>query len=1789
MCAKTAIQLTLSVLYTQGTNDKFKNTQYMKRSMFLLALCVPMAIVAQTLTVDAGKVLCHVEPLIYGAGAEDVNHEIYGGLYDQKIFGEGFEEPAKVSIKGFKPYDSNWSLTSGMAQLITTQHGKLIYTVQKLTNASVEMDVRIDNINSIAGFIVNVSNAANGADAFNGYEVALNAQKGVLVLGKHQQNWQPISETTTSFNPLGQWNKLHVDINGAKLDIYLNDKLVKSYEDTSSPLKSGYIGLRSYGGSATFRNLKINGEDIVFESDSPNVSAMWTALGEGSFEHDSTSPFSGKFAQKISGTSGTGIFNMGLNRWGISIKKDEPQYVSVYLKGTAQNVQVALQSADGSKEYARTDINGIGGEWKRFDVLLSPNDTDPAGRFCLLLGGDGDVWVDQVLLRTDSYPFRSDLTQAFKEEKLTFLRYGGTMVNAREYLTKDMIGSRLERQPYNGHWYTYATNGFAIPEFVQFARLIGAEPTFAINIEDNPTDVLALLKEIEPYNLKFIEIGNEECIGSSARSGYEHYVERYLTLYEAIHKVYPDLKFINAAWWRSNELETMQYVFQQLDGKCDYWDYHPWTETPEQAKNIEKEIAQIKALFLQWNPQTAMRCAILEENGNTHDMARALAHAVMLNVVRRAAGFVPLDSPANALQPYKQNDNGWDQGQIFFSPSQVWMQPPFYAQQMAAGNHQPILIESSCSSNNLIDYTATRNMAGDTIVLHIVNYSTSSRSLSLNLQGVETINSIQSYSLSGTSSGENTPDKPTRFVPVTSSVEPGGRLPLKSYSYTVFVIAVSPSQYSSKGEIKQVPFTDVQVKDQFWKQRLDVMRNTTIRYAFQKCTDAGQLRNFEYAGKIVSGEKKVGELRFQSGNPYDDAEVYKVLEGASYVLLTQKDTELEAYCDGVVDLICSAQEPDGYLQTNFTIHNPLHSWYNGEKWTSDWNLSHETFNVGELIEAGIAYYLATGKDKLLNCAKKAADNMLDVFNENGIRMAPGHAVVEMALVRLYELTREERYLQGCKFFLDCRGIRKFDSTSGDQRVNGKYWQDHLPAIQQRSAEGHAVRAMYFYSGMADWVRYSGDQAYETAVTAIWDNIASKKFYITGGFGARDNNEAFGENYELPNASAYCETCASVAGSMFNLRMFRLHGEGKYIDMLERALYNTVLDGYGIDGKTFYYPNRLASTSRGDARPEWFGTSCCPTNLCRLIPSVPGYIYATDDEALYWNLFVASTATAKVGDATLDFTVTGSYPYKGEMKWTLNSIEGSSSMTLKIRIPGWAVNKPVESDLYSYTTPTTTPVVIKLNGEEVAYIVQNGYAILQNSWKAGDEVEVILPMDIHQVVSNENLKTNKGLCAYERGPIVYCAEGVDNNNKLDNLFIEEGATGSTGSPGTGVTTLFKGGMLQLRMNGKSFTQNGENITTASKVIKLIPYYARAHRAASSMMVWIPTDASNIQQPIKFIDEVKVCNETSEKAHNLQGSNMRTGTDLGWRDAPNGWISYDMKIDPEQPMDFITKQWGSDGGNRKYNIYCDGTLFSYDEVNNFAPGEYYLMRHPIPYELTKGKEKVTIKMQSASSDDIVGGLYGAYTALSQDVPEGTTPVDNMWTTRSTSRTSHKYSSNGASGTFRGRTWLDGSGVTGQSWTMEVNSTNRNYLMLLFWGDESDTRNFDIMCDDVLVASESLCHNDPGRFMMRCYPIPEEGTSGKETVRIHLTSPTGTKTGGIFYAYMLSTKEDATSIIEHESLNNEDYNVYDLSGRKITTNPSGGGSLCSTPKGSRANSENKVATLNGIYIINGKKVLY
>jgi len=935
----------------------------MKNLILAIIAAMPCLMTAQTLTVDSRDVVGRIPYLIYGAGAEDVNHEIYGGLYDQRIFGEGFEEPAVTDVVGFTSYDSRWSMSGDILQIVTSAFGKIIYD-SYMSEGVIEVDMRMDSANPIAGFVFNVSNASNGADAFDGYEVSLNASEGRLVYGKHVHDWKQIASVPVDFDTKG-WNRLRIDFVGAEAKVYVNAKKVYEYKDTNGALTSGRIGLRSYGGSASFRSLRVDGNSIAFTpkpfeisgfrqydnawnisdgmlqlvtdgfgkivyhgkmlgkgsvevemrldgpcpiagliydvqeagegadrfrgyevsldaddktfvfgkhdhnwqpvfskpvsfvanewnrlrvdfdgiyatvylndsevykySDSSStplmsgniglrsydgsvsfrhlkidgvatdfvysptgVSRMWEPVGDGTFIHDASTALTGTYSQSISGKAGVGIANMGLNKWGIGLDGSS-MHGCIYLKGDCGKAFIALQNADGSVEYARQTIDGITSEWQRFAIEMTPNSADSLARFVVCLADEGTLWVDQAMLYTDSYPFRKDLKEAFAEQHLTFLRYGGTMVNAPQYMTKNMIGNRELRAPYIGHWYYNSTNGFAIPEFVEFARLIGAEPTFAINIEDNPSDVLAMFREIEKYGINYIEIGNEENLNSTLRADYEHYVERFHVLYDAIHAVYPDLKFINAAWWRADQPETMEYVFRELDGKSDFWDYHPWTETFAQAKAAEKELQTMQTMFKRWNPNTAMRCAILEENGNTHDMARALTHAEMLNIARRMNGFVAMDSPANALQPYRQNDNGWDQGQIFFSTYSCWCQPSYYVQQTAALTHQPLLVKSSIASP-AIDVTVTRNETGDTLVIHVVNPTPIARTIRPVISNFGKISSIKSYSVSASSLADrNTLQQPEKIKAVADEdISPDiATLSVKGYSYTAFVIVAS--------------------------------------------------------------------------------------------------------------------------------------------------------------------------------------------------------------------------------------------------------------------------------------------------------------------------------------------------------------------------------------------------------------------------------------------------------------------------------------------------------------------------------------------------------------------------------------------------------------------------------------------------------------------------------------------------------------------------------------------------------------------------------------------------------------------------------------------------------------------------------------------------------------------------------------------------------------------------------------------------------------------------------------
>ena len=769
----------------------------------------------------------------------------------------------------------------------------------------------------------------------------------------------------------------------------------------------------------------------------------------------------------------------------------------------------------------------------------------------------------------------------------------------------------------------------------------------------------------------------------------------------------------------------------------------------------------------------------------------------------------------------------------------------------------------------------------------------------------------------------------------------------------------------SKKGIVPVSFTDVHVEDTFWRQRLDTLRNKTIRYAFKRSDESGYIRNFAIAAGMMEG-------RFQSGQPFDDAEVFKIIEGASYLLSVEKDEQLEHYLDSLIDIVVAAQEPDGYLFTNRTINNPLHPWCGKERWEMDWKDSHETFNAGELYEAAVAYYAATGKRKMLDAAIKNADLVCSVFNDEGIIMAPSHAVIEMALVRLYETTGDKRYLEEAKFFMDCRGHREFDKSSHNPRENGEYWQDHMPAIEQREAVGHAVRAMYFYSGMADVALHLGDKEYLASADSIWENIVSKKFYITGGLGAKPAWEAFGENYELPNSSSYCETCASIANCMFNLRMFRLHGEGKYIDVLERSLYNTVLSGISITGDSYFYPNLLEAGAGGQLRSEWFGVSCCPTNLCRIIPAMPGYVYATEGNRIYANLYVGSRSEIDLGGKQVVLNQKTEYPWEGSIEFEVESAE--RNFELALRIPGWAVGDVLPSDLYTYTDPSSEAVEIYINDQKQEFTIEKGYAVLSRKWQQGDKVRLELPMPVRQVRTHDAVVGNRGLLSVERGPIVYCAEAADNGGTLANLVVAENAAFNVDKESLSV-----GGSYVLRGEGTRYaiSADGKEVEAQATSVAFVPYYARAYKGATEMKVFMPKDGEPIREALeaerRAIDKVIIGNHASEQAHNLKSERSRCDSGMGWRDATDGgWFSYDMKCERKGAQQLVLTYHSTDGGNRTFDILVNGEKIATRTLSAENYDVLFDVAYDIPAHLLRSG-RLTVKID-AHEGHIAGGVFG-----------------------------------------------------------------------------------------------------------------------------------------------------------------------------------------------------------------------
>ena len=562
---------------------------------------------------------------------------------------------------------------------------------------------------------------------------------------------------------------------------------------------------------------------------------------------------------------------------------------------------------------------------------------------------------------------------------------------------------------------------------------------------------------------------------------------------------------------------------------------------------------------------------------------------------------------------------------------------------------------------------------------------------------------------------------------------------------TLLVAATVGSQAQVKKQshgypIDPVPFTSVKVTDSFWGQRLNASREVTIPLAFSKCEETGRYQNFVNAAH-PSDTIKVGGLAF------DDTDVYKTIEGASYLLQTYPDKKLAKYIDSVLVIVAAAQEPDGYLYTSRTM-NPKHphEWAGSKRWEKVEDLSHEFYNLGHMVEGAIAHYQATGKKNFLNIAIRYADCVCrEIGTGEGQQIrVPGHQIAEMALAKLYLVTGDQKYLDQAKFFLDQRGY----TSRTDE-----YSQAHKPVVQQDEAVGHAVRAAYMYAGMADVAALTGDTAYIHAIDRIWDNIVGKKYYITGGIGATAAGEAFGKNYELPNMSAYCETCAAIGNVYVNYRLFLLHGESKYYDVLERTLYNGLISGVSLDGGGFFYPNPLESMGQHQRQP-WFGCACCPSNICRFIPSLPGYIYAVKDKDVYVNLFMSNTSDLKVGGKAVSIEQTTKYPWNGDITIGINK-NNAGQFNLKVRIPGWVRGQVVPSDLYTYSDGKRLKYTVKVNGEAVQNELKDGYFCIDRRWKKGDKVEVHFDMEPRTVKANNKVEADRGRIAVERGPIVYC--------------------------------------------------------------------------------------------------------------------------------------------------------------------------------------------------------------------------------------------------------------------------------------------------------------------------------------------------------------------------------------------------------------------------------------------------
>ena len=631
---------------------------------------------------------------------------------------------------------------------------------------------------------------------------------------------------------------------------------------------------------------------------------------------------------------------------------------------------------------------------------------------------------------------------------------------------------------------------------------------------------------------------------------------------------------------------------------------------------------------------------------------------------------------------------------------------------------------------------------------------------------------------------------------------------------------------SSLLKMEPVSFSQVTINDNFWKPKIDKVATKTLAACiYQTEVATPRIKNFEKVAR-KKGEKHEGIF-------YDDSDVFKALEAMAYSLKTHPSNEMEAKCDEWIDKIAAAQQPDGYLNTMYTLNEPQNRY-------TDMSM-HEDYNCGHMIEAAVAYYNATGKRKLLDVSIRWADHFDSLFGPGKKHWVTGHQELELALVKLYRVTKDQKYLNLAAWLLSERGHRYAKGYTWTDWKDTGYAQDLLPVKEQTQITGHAVRAMYMYTGAADVAALTGDEGYMKAMKTVWEDVVFRNMYITGGIGSAGSNEGFSQDYDLPNEQAYCETCASVGMVFWNQRMNALTGEGKYIDVLERSLYNGALDGLSLSGDRFFYGNPLASRGQ-HYRREWFGTACCPANIARLVASLGDYIYAKNDNGIWVNLFVGSETRQMIGKNDVSLKLQTNYPWDGKVKLNIDPVK-KGKFKVYVRIPGWSKAQPVPGDSYFANfsvIQSLTP--IKINGKETSYQMENGYMIIEREWNKGDVVEFEFKMNPHLLTSRKEIKQNENRVAIERGPLVYCVEGADNNGKAWNIIMPD----NTSFTVTEQKVLDEPVVaLQASVPVVIVNPDGISIKTETKTITAIPYYAWANRGKNEMQVWLPTKIKDVK--------------------------------------------------------------------------------------------------------------------------------------------------------------------------------------------------------------------------------------------------------------------------------------------------------------------------------------------------------